>query len=124
MSARASHSSAVAEAKIRQQEEEIRKARLTASGFQNTVDKMNREFVKRLDSLKFMERQKRGIEDLEAAKERNQNKKEEEMKRKLQAKYKKIDMLKRNLKDRLAATGRGNLKVLFMSDLSNAASKR
>ena len=124
MSARASHSSAVAEAKIRQQEEEIRKARLTASGFQNTVDKMNREFVKRLDSLKFMERQKRGIEDLEAAKERNQNKKEEEMKRKLQAKYQKIDMLKRNLKDRLAATGRGNLKVLFMSDLSNAASKR
>ena len=63
------------------------------------------------------------LSEAEAEKNRRQSDKEEEMKRKLQAKYEKIYELRRHLNERKASAGKGRAKGLFTGELSNAACK-
>ena len=62
-SARASHASAIAETKIQQQEKQINEAKKIASSFQDEVDRINREMVERLETLREQEREKKQKEE-------------------------------------------------------------
>lgn len=55
--ARADHASKLAQAKITQQEEALNAAREVARGFQNKVDEINREMIKRLEAIQRKERE-------------------------------------------------------------------
>lgn len=73
---------------------------------------MNREFVKRLDSIRKKELNRRDRERLQFEKARKQLEKEEEMKKKLQAKNEKIDKLRKGLSERIVEAGRSSLNSL------------
>ena len=120
-SARASHASAIAEATIQQQQTQISEAKKIASGFQDEVDRMNKEMIERLETMKAKERERQRREE---ENERRKLQKEERIRKIMEARNAKYDKHRRAIKQASTNVAKKSFKGLFTTQMSNAAYER